>query len=77
MALSMRREHGDVEAAFQCAAVVVEADLVNERLIPLAMEPRACSAVWDTATGRLTVWGDTQVPHRMRDQRRAATAARA
>jgi CO/xanthine dehydrogenase Mo-binding subunit len=32
------------------------------------MEPRACSAVWDDATQKLTMWGDTQIPHQMRDQ---------
>ena len=68
LALSLEREQGDVDAAFDGAAVVVEAELLNQRLIPLAMEPRACSAVWDASGGRLTVWGDTQVPHRMRDQ---------
>jgi aerobic carbon-monoxide dehydrogenase large subunit len=65
--IRFRREQGDVEAAFAAAPVVVEATLVNQRVIPLAMEPRACSAVWDATTGRLTVWADTQVPHRVRD----------
>jgi carbon-monoxide dehydrogenase large subunit len=68
LALRLEREQGDVDAAFASAAVAIEVDLVNQRLIPLAMEPRACSAVWDAAAGRLTIWGDTQVPHRMRDQ---------
>src|SRR5688500_13034885 len=68
LALRLEREQGDVDAAFASAAVAIEVDLVNQRLIPLAMEPRACSAVWDGAAGRLTIWGDTQVPHRMRDQ---------
>jgi carbon-monoxide dehydrogenase large subunit len=67
-AIRLTREKGDVEAAFRQAAAVVEARLVNQRLIPFAMEPRACSAVWDAHAGTLTVWGDTQVPHRMRDQ---------
>jgi carbon-monoxide dehydrogenase large subunit len=68
LALRLRREKGDVEAAFRQAAVVVEAELVNQRVLPVAMEPRACTARWDPGAGRLTVWGDTQVPHRMRDQ---------
>src|SRR5262245_11148121 len=68
VALRVTRENGDVAAAFRQATVVVEAHLVNQRLIPFAMEPRACSAVWDEGSGTLTVWGDTQVPHRMRDQ---------
>lgn len=67
VAIRVKREKGDVDAAFRQAAVVVEARLLNQRLIPLAMEPRACSAVWDERNGTLTVWGDTQVPHRMRD----------
>jgi carbon-monoxide dehydrogenase large subunit len=68
LAIRVTRENGDVAAAFRQAAVVVDARLVNQRLLPLAMEPRACCAVWDAGTGKLTVWGDTQVPHRMRDQ---------
>lgn len=67
-AIRVTRENGDVAAAFRQAAVVVDARLVNQRLIPFAMEPRACSAAWDARAGKLTVWGDTQVPHRMRDQ---------
>ena len=65
---SMKHEQGDVDGAFKRAAVVVEAKLLNQRVIPLAMEPRACSAVWDDRAQKLTVWGDTQIPHRMRDQ---------
>ncbi|MBI4593213.1 MAG: xanthine dehydrogenase family protein molybdopterin-binding subunit, partial [Candidatus Rokubacteria bacterium] len=61
------REQGDVEAAFRRAAVVLEVTLQNQRLLPLALEPRAASAVWDAKAGTLTVWADTQVPHRVRD----------
>ncbi|HET7874281.1 MAG TPA: xanthine dehydrogenase family protein molybdopterin-binding subunit, partial [Methylomirabilota bacterium] len=67
VAVRWKREQGDVDAALTSADVVVDVKLVNQRLLPLAMEPRACSAVWDAAAGRLTVWGDTQVPHRLRD----------
>jgi len=67
-AIRVRREKGDVDGAFARAPVVVEAALTSQRVIPLAMEPRACRAAWDASAGRLTVWGDTQVPHRMRDQ---------
>ncbi|HXG04146.1 MAG TPA: xanthine dehydrogenase family protein molybdopterin-binding subunit [Candidatus Binatia bacterium] len=68
LAVRLRREKGDVEEAFGRASVVLEADLISQRVLPVAMEPRACTAVWDPAASRLTVWGDTQVPHRMRDQ---------
>jgi len=65
---SFKHEQGDVDGAFKRAAVVVEAKLLNQRVIPFAMEPRACSAVWDDGARKLTVWGDTQIPHGMRDQ---------
>lgn len=68
LAIRTTVEKGDMQEAFRRAAVVVEARLASQRVIPFAMEPRACSAVWDAAAGKLTVWGDTQVPHRMRDE---------
>ena len=65
---SLKHEQGDVDRAFARAAVVVDVKMRNQRLIPLAMEPRACSAAWDESTQKLTIWGDTQIPHGMRDQ---------
>jgi len=65
--IRLKREQGDVDGAFKRAAVVLEAKLVNQRVLPVAMEPRACAAVWDAKAKKLTVWGDTQVPHRMRN----------
>ena len=67
LAVRLAREQGDVDAAFRRAAVVIDLDMKNQRLLPLAMEPRACAAVWDAKAGRMTVWGDTQVPHTMRN----------
>lgn len=54
---------GDVERAFAEAAVTVEVQLVNQRLIPNAMEPRAVLATYDTSADSVTVWTTTQVPH--------------
>ncbi len=68
LAARFARETGDVDGAFARAAVVVEAKMVSQRVIPFAMEPRACSAAWDARARKLTIWGDTQTPHRMRDQ---------
>jgi len=34
----------------------------------MCMEPRACSATWDERPQKMTMWVDTQTPHRMRDQ---------
>jgi carbon-monoxide dehydrogenase large subunit len=65
---TLKLEKGDVEAVFKTAPVVVDVTMVNQRVIPLAMEPRACSAVWDDKAQKLTMWGDTQIPHGMRNQ---------
>jgi carbon-monoxide dehydrogenase large subunit len=54
---------GDVEAAFRNADVVVKDHIVNQRLIPNAMEPRAALAQYGSATGEITLWTTTQNPH--------------
>ena len=68
LAVTLKIEKGDVEAVFKTAPVVIDATMVNQRVIPLAMEPRACSAVWDAKAQKMTMWGDTQIPHGMRNQ---------
>jgi carbon-monoxide dehydrogenase large subunit len=57
---------GDVEAAFTGADVVVKDRIINQRLIPNAMEPRAALAQYHSATGELTLWVTTQNPHIVR-----------
>jgi carbon-monoxide dehydrogenase large subunit len=60
---------GDTEAvdkAFAEADHVVELDLINQRLIPNAMEPRACVAQWDGFSENMTVWTTSQNPHTIR-----------
>jgi carbon-monoxide dehydrogenase large subunit len=54
---------GDVDAAFSSAAVVVRDRIVQQRLIPTAMETRGAVAQFIPATGELTVWNTTQNPH--------------
>lgn len=44
-----------VETAFSGAAKTVKIELVNNRVIANAMEPRACVADFDKASGRLTL----------------------
>jgi len=51
------------EAAFTSAATVVRQPLLNQRLIPNAIEPRACVASYSGATGELTLWVTSQNPH--------------
>ena len=57
---------GDVDAAFTNAEVVVKERIVQQRLIPNAMEPRAALAQWSGASGELTLWNTTQNPHILR-----------
>jgi carbon-monoxide dehydrogenase large subunit len=57
---------GDIDAAFRNADVIVKERIVQQRLIPNAMEPRAALAQWNAATGELTLWNTTQNPHILR-----------
>ena len=60
---------GDKEATKKALAEadhVVELDLINQRLIPNAIEPRAAVAQWDKFTGEMTLWTTSQNPHIIR-----------
>jgi carbon-monoxide dehydrogenase large subunit len=52
-----------VETAFKSATHVTKLDIVNNRLAPNAMEPRAAIAEYDSGTGHLTLWNTSQNPH--------------
>src|SRR5277367_3562353 len=52
-----------VEAAFKSATHVCKLDIVNNRLVPNAMEPRAAIGEYDTGTSTFTLWNTTQNPH--------------
>jgi len=52
-----------VEGAFARAARIVDLDLVNNRLVPNAIEPRSAIAVYDRAEGRFTLYTTSQNPH--------------
>lgn len=54
---------GDAAAAFASADVVIKQRFLNTRLIPNAMEARAATAQYNSATGELTAWLTTQNPH--------------
>ena len=56
-------EGGDVDAAFAAADVVVKDTIVQQRLIPSAMEPRSAVANWTASMGELTLWSTSQNPH--------------
>ena len=53
--------------AFESAAHVVSLDLVNQRLAPCPLEPRATLAIYDAATERLTLRVSCQTPTGLRD----------
>jgi aerobic carbon-monoxide dehydrogenase large subunit len=57
---------GDVDAAFASAAVTVSDRIIQQRLIPTAIETRAALASFVKATGELTLWNTTQNPHILR-----------
>jgi len=63
--IAAEMRHGNAEqaeAAFARAAVRIELDLVNQRVSPVAMEPRSSVASFDATTGRLTVRISNQMP---------------
>src|SRR5262249_30237051 len=53
----------ETDAAFKKADVVVRKRIVNQRLVANALEPRACAARYEAATGDLTLWVTSQNPH--------------
>ncbi len=52
-----------VEAALRSASHVTRIALVNNRLVPNAIEPRAAIGEYDAGTGGFTLWNTTQNPH--------------
>src|SRR5437868_8661191 len=56
-----------VEAAFAGAAHVVSLDVVSQRLVPSAMEPRSSIAEIDKKSGRLILHVQSQTPGSTRD----------
>lgn len=52
-----------VEQAFAKADKIIKIDLINNRLIPNAMEPRACVTDYNTASEEITLYTTSQNPH--------------
>lgn len=61
--LLVEEEDGAVQRAFDEAAYTVSERYVQQRLIPMAMEPRAVAAVPQPFGGDLTLYTATQIPH--------------
>ena len=54
-AIAAAKERDDV--------VVVSQEMTNQRLIPVAIEPRAVLADYNSGYGRVNVWSSSQIPH--------------
>jgi carbon-monoxide dehydrogenase large subunit len=52
-----------VDAALKSAKHVTRLNIVNNRLVPNAMEPRVAIAEYESGTGNLTLWNTSQNPH--------------
>ena len=63
-ALGLEDQTAEVEAAMERDdAVVVSLEMTNQRLIPVAIEPRSVIADWNPGYGSFTIHSSTQVPH--------------
>jgi aerobic carbon-monoxide dehydrogenase large subunit len=61
--LVIESEPGACQAAFDNAAFKVKERYIQQRLLPMAMEPRAIAAVPQPFGGDITLYSATQVPH--------------
>jgi carbon-monoxide dehydrogenase large subunit len=68
VAFTHAMKNGDVDAAIKKAAHVVKQRMVNQRLVPMAMEARAVVAEYLAGENRLTIWSATQIPHLLKTQ---------
>jgi carbon-monoxide dehydrogenase large subunit len=59
-------EDSAVNAAFAAAEVVISQRMVNQRLVPNAMETRGVVAHYEPGKGSMTIWSSTQNPHILR-----------
>ncbi len=57
---------GDADKGLQEADGVLKQRIINQRLVPMAMEPRAAVADYQPATGDLTLYNTNQNPHIIR-----------
>ncbi|HEY6994874.1 MAG TPA: xanthine dehydrogenase family protein molybdopterin-binding subunit [Xanthobacteraceae bacterium] len=63
-----RGDEAAVQAALRSASHTVAIELVNNRLVGAAIEPRALIATSEPGTGKLTLYTSTQAPHHIRRQ---------
>ena len=57
---------GDIAGAFGEAEITIKQRILQQRLVPMALEGRAVLAQWDPYDSALTMWTSSQVPHFIR-----------
>ena len=62
-----------IDEAFARAEVVISQRMVNQRLVPSAIEPRGVVAHFEPGKGTMTIWSSTQNPHILRSMIAAMT----
>lgn len=68
IAYKLTAGEGDIDAALASSDHVIKQRMVNQRLAPIAMEPRGVLARYFPGEQELTVWSSTQIPHLLRTQ---------
>ncbi|PYS50995.1 MAG: carbon monoxide dehydrogenase [Acidobacteria bacterium] len=68
VAYKLTAGEGDIDAALASADKVIKQRILNQRLAPIAMEPRGVLARYLPGEEELTVWSSTQIPHLLRTQ---------
>ena len=63
LCVTSSRSIGDPDGAFAGADGVLSLRLVEPRLVPNSMEPRAVTASYERGMGEVTLWLSTQAPH--------------
>src|ERR1700682_1568310 len=63
IAYDVKRTGGDIEAAFRDADVRIKQRIIQQRLIPVAVEGRGVVADYKKFAKTLTVTSSTQIPH--------------
>ncbi|WP_328633965.1 xanthine dehydrogenase family protein molybdopterin-binding subunit [Streptomyces sp. NBC_00356] len=66
-AVAVATQVGDPEAAFAAAHTVISEEFRAHRYVASPIETRAVAARVDPYSGGLTVWSNTQTPHRVRE----------
>jgi carbon-monoxide dehydrogenase large subunit len=68
VAYKLTAGEGDIDAALAGADKVITQRILNQRLAPIAMEPRGVLARYLPGEQELTIWTSTQIPHLARTQ---------